>query len=246
MDKPVVYYEVRAQEDPSTGGQIYVPAIVEREEAVTLEQIVARAIDRGLIAGLKVNAAKSIADGIARQMYEEFSNGRGVRFGDYFSCRLYLTGTTDANGTLTAKNKIVVRFFNGTAFRLSRDMFAFSNIRGGDIPFIDFLISDSDDAARGTINPSSNILVNGYNLYKEGDAHCGLEFYEVDAQGIPAAEPTVLIDNTTALSMGPNLVTYTWNSGLAAKDKWYVVAKRSADGERWFKGAGKIVNVAQA
>ena len=72
MDKPILFYDVRVQTSRVTGGTLYLPAIVEREEAVPLDVIIERAIDRGLIAGIKPSAAKQIADAIAQQMYEEF------------------------------------------------------------------------------------------------------------------------------------------------------------------------------
>ena len=84
MAKPILYYQVRQQVNRSTGATILVPAIVEREQAVPLEEIIARAIDRGLIAGVKPSAAKQIAVAVASQMYEEFRQGRGVKFGNYF------------------------------------------------------------------------------------------------------------------------------------------------------------------
>ena len=116
----------------STGrGTLYLPAIVEREQAVPLDEIIHRAIDRGLIAGVKETYASQIAEALAQQMYEEFRLGRGVKFGSYFYARLYLDGTTDASGNLTAKNGINVRFVNGNSFKLERDMFSFSNINGG-------------------------------------------------------------------------------------------------------------------
>ena len=34
MDKPILFYEVRVHQNRITGGPVYVPAIVEREEAV--------------------------------------------------------------------------------------------------------------------------------------------------------------------------------------------------------------------
>ena len=57
MDKPVQFYEVRVHQNRITGGPVYVPAIVEREDAVPLDEIIRRAIDRGLIAGIKPSAA---------------------------------------------------------------------------------------------------------------------------------------------------------------------------------------------
>ena len=53
MDKPILFYEVRPQVNRATGATILVPAIVEREQAVPLYEIIRRAIDRGLIAGVK-------------------------------------------------------------------------------------------------------------------------------------------------------------------------------------------------
>ena len=44
----------------------------------------------------------------------------------------------------TGANGINVRFVNGAGFRLTMDMFSFSNINGGDIPGTDFLISEAD------------------------------------------------------------------------------------------------------
>ena len=99
MDKPILFYDVRVQTSRVTGGTLYLPAIVEREEAVPLDVIIERAIDRGLIAGIKPSAAKQIADAIAQQMYEEFRAGRGVKFGNYFYARLYLDGTSDSDAS---------------------------------------------------------------------------------------------------------------------------------------------------
>ena len=71
MDKPIIFYAVRPQVNRATGGTIYVPSIVEREEIVPLDEIVRRAIDRGLIVGIKDSAAKSIADAVARLPHDQ-------------------------------------------------------------------------------------------------------------------------------------------------------------------------------
>ena len=42
--------------------KICIPQIFERNQVLTLEEVVTEAIDRGFIAGLKSSAAKSIAD----------------------------------------------------------------------------------------------------------------------------------------------------------------------------------------
>ena len=245
MDKPIIFYEVRPQTNRSTGETILVPAIVEREQTVPLAEIIRRAIDRGLIAGVKETYAAQIADAIAQQMYEEFRNGRGIKFGTYFYARLYLDGQTDQNGNLTAKNGINVRFQSGASFKLTLDMFSFSNVNGGDIPGTDFLISDVDGAERGKLKPNAQINLNGVNLYKEGDLGTKLSCYEIDeATGDVAEEPTAEVTSFT--SKGPNLLTFPWVSSLVPGKSYWVVPSRSADGERWFTGSGKSASVLAA
>ena len=243
MDKPILFYAVRQQANRATGGVLYVPAIVDREDVVTLEEVVRRAIDRGLIVGVKESAAKSIADAVARQMYEEFKEGRGVKFGNYFYARLYLDGTTDANGRLVAgRNGINVRLVQGAAFKLALDMFSFSNIAGGDIPGADFLISDEDGAERNLLIPSAGILLNGVNLYAEGDAGTKVQFFEIDqTTGEVATEPTAEVTSFT--TRGPNLLTFAWPAALVAGKAYNAVPLRSADGSRWFTGKGRDVSV---
>ena len=243
MDKPIVFYAVRQQVNRVTGGTIYVPSIVEREEIVPLDEIVRRAIDRGLIVGIKDSAAKSIADAVARQMYEEFRQGQGVRFGNYFHARLYLDGTTDANGRLVAgRNNVNVRLVQGTAFKLTLDMFAFSNVAGGDIPGVDFVISDADGAERDLLLVGATLMLNGVNLYAEGDLGTKVQFFALDpATGDPAAAPSAEV--TDFASKGPNLLTFAWPAALEGGRSYRVVPLRSADGARWFTGQDHDVAV---
>ena len=242
MDKPILFYDVRVQTSRVTGGTLYLPAIVEREEAVPLDVIIERAIDRGLIAGIKPSAAKQIADAIAQQMYEEFRNGRGVKFGNYFYARLYLDGTSDSDGKLTSANGINVRFANGTGFRLTMDMFSFSNVNGGDIPGTDFLISEADGAERGILIPSENVILNGVNLWRDGDAGTKVGFYAIDSvTGEVADEPTAEVTNFE--TKGPNALKFAWPSALAQGASYMAMPSRSADGERWYTGTGKTVTV---
>ena len=244
MDKPILFYEVR-QQTLRSGEIVFVPAIVDREPSIPLDEIIIRAIDRGLIAGLKPSAAKQVADAIALQMYDEFRQGRGVKFGTYFYARLYLDGTTDANGRLSAdKNRINVRFSNGTSFRMSLDMFSWSNVEGGDIPGTDFLISDVDGAQRGQLKPNAAIMLNGVNLYKEDDLGTKVVFYAVLADGAVADEPTAEITSFT--SRGPNLLTFAWVAALEVGKTYMAVPSRSADGDRWFEGTGKTCSVVAA
>ena len=242
MDKPILFYEVRVHQNRITGGPVYVPAIVEREEAVPLETVIERAIDRGLIAGIKPSAAKQIADAIAQQMYEEFRAGRGVKFGNYFYARLYLDGTSDSDGKLTGANGINVRFANGTGFRLTMDMFSFSNVNGGDIPGTDFLISEADGAERGILLPAKPVILNGVNLFKEGDAGTKVGFYEIDPVTGDIAD-TATAEITAFETKGPNALKFAWPSALAQGAAYMAVPSRSADGERWYTGTGKTATV---
>jgi len=242
MDKPILFYDVRVQTSRVTGGTLYLPAIVEREEAVPLDVIIERAIDRGLIAGIKPSAAKQIADAIAQQMYEEFRAGRGVKFGNYFYARLYLDGTSDSDGKLTSANSINVRFVNGSGFKLTMDMFSFSNVNGGDIPGTDFLISEADGAERGVLIPDENVILNGVNLWRDGDAGTKVGFYGIDpVTGEISDEPAAEV--TSFETKGPNALKFAWPSALAQGAAYMAVPSRSADGERWYTGTGKTVAV---
>jgi hypothetical protein len=242
MDKPILFYDVAVHTNRLTGGFVYVPVIVEREQAVPLDEIIKRAIDRGLIAGIKPSAAKQIADATAQQMYEEFKAGHGVKFANFFYARLYLDGTSDATGRLTSANGINVRFQNGTGFKLTRDMFTFSNVNGGDIPGTDFLISEADGAERGILVPDANAILNGVNLWKDGDAGTKISFYAVDAEtGEVDEEPTAVVTNFA--TKGPNALKFAWISSLVAGRTYMAVPARSADGERWFTGTGRTATV---
>ena len=245
MEKPILFYEVRPQTNRATGATVLVPAIVDREQAIPLDEIIRRAIDRGLIAGIKPSAAEQVADAVAQQMYEEFRQGRGVKFGNYFYARLYLDGTSDSDGRLTAANGVNVRFVNGAGFKLTMDMFSFSNVNGGDIPGTDFLISEADGAERGILLPDENVILNGVNLWRDGDAGTKVGFYGIDpATGEIEDEPAVEV--TSFETKGPNALKFAWPSALVQGAAYMAVPSRSADGERWFTGTGKTVTVKEA
>ena len=247
MEKPVLFYEVRQHLNRITGAPVYVPAIVEREPAVPLDEIIRRAIDRGLIAGLKTSAAKQVADAIAQQLFDEFSQGRGIRFSSYFYARLYLSGTSDSNGTLSEANGngINVRFQSGPSFKLTMDMFSFSNVDGGAIPSVDFLISDVDGAQRGVLKPTAQVNLNGVNLYQDGDLGTKVSFYGTD-EATSAVADTATAEVTAFTSRGPNLLTFAWPSALVGGKTYLAIPSRSVDGERWYVGTGKQVAVLPA
>ena len=245
MAKPILYYVVRSQVNRVTGGQILVPSIVEREQSIPLDEIIVRAIDRGLIAGVKPSAAAQIAVAMVSQMYEEFKQGRGVKFGNYFYARLYLDGTSNSDGKLTDDNHINVRFVAGTAFKLTRDMFSFSNVEENDIPSIEFVISEADGAERDELLPSEAVNLNGYNLWKDGDEDTKVSFFEVNTTtGEVATEATAEVG--TFETEGPNVLAFAWPAALVAGKTYMVYAKRSADGVRYFTSAGKSIIVQEA
>ena len=219
-------YTVRQQTNRATGSVVYVPAIVERPESVSLEEIVSKAIDRGLIVAIKPNAAKGVADGVARQMLEEFKQGNGVKFGDYFYARLYLDGTTDGNGTLVAdKNGINVRLYKGDGFKLKLADFSWSNVDSGNIPAVDYAISDADGALRSMLIPGETVLLNGTNLFAEDDDSQAVEFVEVLPEGSTDTPETATV--TEFIAAGPNLLSFALPNTLTAGKAFTVQAKRT-------------------
>ena len=236
MDKPIIYYEVKPQVSRVTGETMWLPQIVQREQTVPLDEIIRRAIDRGLIVGIKPSAAEPIASAICQQMFEEFKQGRGVKFGNYFYARLYLDGQSDASGSLTAANGINVRFVNGSAFRLTMDMFSFSNVATNDIPKAEFLLSAADNAERGYLISGESIQVNGVNLYRDGDESTKVEFFAIDPEtGIASDTPAATV--TAFANRGPNQLVFGWVGALVTGRKYQAVPSRSADGVRWFTGS---------
>ena len=154
----------------------------------------------------------------------------------------YLDGTTDSDGKLTSANSVNVRFQQGTGFKLTMDQFSFSNINGGEIPGTDFLISEADGAERGILIPSENIILNGVNLWKDGDMGTKVSFYLID-QTTGEASDTAAAVVTNFLTEGPNALKFAWPSSLASGASYLAVPARSADGERWYEGSGKAASV---
>ena len=221
MDKPILFYEVRVHQNRITGGPVYVPAIVEREEAVPLDVIIERAIDRGLIAGLKTTAAHGIAEGVAAQIAREFTLGRGVQFGQYFYGRPYLSGTVDANGRVTSANRINVRLYKGEAFRLTLDDFSFTFDGAGDAVKIDSIYGDTTDAGGNTYGQlvaGAPVKINGRNLYAAGDTDKVL----FDEAGGGA---TVAVEDFATQSA--DMLSFAWPAGLVAGKAYRVTVERT-------------------
>ena len=244
MAKPKLYYEVRQTVSRTTGQPVFWPAIIDRDQSITLEDVIKNAIDRGVIAGLKVSAAKQIADAVCQQMYEEFKGARGVKFGNYFYARLYLDGQSDDTGKLTSENRINVRFVNGAGFKLDRSDFSFEFANSDVIPSLQFLINDADGAERDMI-ASDTIMVNGNNLYAADDTATHLAFYAVNSEtGAVSPTPAYEVDTADFTSRGPNLLVFSPQSPIAA-GKYMVRATRTLiDGKTYESGNHEITVIA--
>ena len=241
-DKPELKYTVKQLPNRATGGVLYVPAIVERDETIPLDEIIIRAIDRGLIAGIKPTAAKSIANAIALQMYEELSNGRGVKFGNYFAARIYLDGVSDGDGTLLAnRNHVNVRLFPGTGFKLSLASFSWNFVQGGNIPKVDWYISDADEAERNILQSGAAVQILGVDLSSERDAAKKVTFTEKAAEGTP--QVVEVADFTLA---GPNLVTFAWPASLVTGKEYGVTFDRVIGGTTYRSNVVEVAVVPAA
>ena len=211
-------YTVRTTQAPGETEPSTIPVLVDRRQPTSLTAVVENAIDRYLIAGLKASAAEGIADGIARQLAYEFARGRSISFGQFFYGRPYLSGTVDANGQLTAENKINVRLYKGEDFKLTLDDFSFTFEDGGNMPKIDFVVSEGG-GTRGEITAGAEIRINGRMLHLDGDSNTAT-FTEVGGAG----QPVVVNDFTNA---GPDLLSCAFPSGLIAGKKYSVVVIRT-------------------
>lgn len=168
MAKPVINYKGYVTENPAdrTGAKICIPQIVDRNQVQTLEQIVADAIDRGLIAGLKSSAAKSIADGTMIQLGKALNGGTGVIFGEFFAVRPYLTGTIEnLLAPITSANKLRVRFVPGSAYKLDGKDFSFHNVTESEsVPEITDVVPTFVGAESGTWSADYALNIIGGHL----------------------------------------------------------------------------------
>ena len=239
-DKPELKYTVKQLPNRATGGVLYVPAIVERDETIPLDEIIIRAIDRGLIAGIKPTAAKSIANAIALQMYEELSNGRGVKFGNYFSARVYLDGTSDGNGTLLAiRNRVKVKLFPGTGFKLSLDSFSWNFTQGGNIPKVDWYISDAQEAERNLLQSGCTVQIMGQDLSSDRDAAKKVTFTEKVEEG----QTPQVVEVTGFTFVGPDMVTFAWPASLVTGKEYRVAFDRVIGGTTYRSNVVEVAAV---
>ena len=235
--KAKLVYTVRSTRAPGETRDTIVPVIVDRLNPTELETVVENCIDRGLIAGLKPTAAHGIAEGVAAQIANEFSKGRGVKFGDYFYGRPYLSGTVDANGRLNATNGINVRLYKGASFKLALEDFTLSFDGAGDAVKVDFVFGDYDGAGgntRGTVVSNAPVVIQGRNLWSAGDTN-KVYFNELDGEDE--------VEVSAFTSQGDGLLAFAWPSGLTVGKRYAVTVERTDANGITRSATGKYVDV---
>ena len=235
--KTKLSYTVRSTRAPGETRDTIVPVIVERLNPVELETVVENCIDRGLIAGLKTTAAHGIAEGVAAQIAREFSQGRGVQFGQYFYGRPYLSGTVDANGRLTSDNRINVRLYKGEAFRLTLDDFSFTFDGAGDAVKIDSVYGDTTSAGGNTygqVVQGAPVKINGRNLYAAGDT---------DKVLFAEAGGGSTVEVTDFATQSADMLSFAWPAGLVPGRSYEVKVERTDVNGVTRTGTGKRVVV---
>ena len=235
--KTKLAYTERSTRAPGETRVVIVPVIVERLNPVELETVVENCIDRGLIAGLKTTAAHGIAEGVAAQIAREFSQGRGVQFGQYFYGRPYLSGTVDANGRLTSANGINVRLYKGDDFKLKLGDFSFTFDGAGDAVKVDFIFGDYDGAGgntRGTVVSNAPVVIQGRNLWAAGDTN-KVYFNELDGEDE--------VEVSAFTSQGDGLLAFAWPSGLTVGKRYAVTVERTDANGITRSATGKYVDV---
>ena len=217
--KAKIAYTVREVTAPGETQPSTVPMIIDRSTTLPLAKLIANAIDRGLVAGLKPNAAEGIADGIAEQIYAEFSEGRGVAFGQFFYARPYLQGTVAPNGTLTnERNALVVAMYPGDDFKLDLDSFSFTFEGKDDAPHMNYVVSNEAGGLRGELVQHADIVGQGQRLCLDGDT-LALVF---EGNG-------GTVEVSTFSNSGPDQFKCEWPNGLVPGKKYKAYVIRTAE-----------------
>ena len=90
--------------------------------------------------------------------------------------------------------------------------------------------------------PGAAVILNGVNLYRDGDAGTKVEFYGIDPV-TGEISGTVAAEVASFETKGPNALKFAWPAALEQGKAYFAVPSRSADGELWFTGAGKSAAV---
>ena len=155
-------YVIRPVTAPGEARPSLVPVIVNRIPSRPLSAVISNAIKNNLIAGLQPSAVGGIAAGLADQIYDTLCDGRGVRFGSFFYVRPYLTGVTDANGTLRRKeNGIDATVVAGPDFALTLDDFSLHFTGKDDQPKVSAVKYNAEGSDNGFVKKGTKTLVYG-------------------------------------------------------------------------------------
>ena len=204
-NKTKMKFKTVAMRDPSDPTKsVFVPTICDRSDPLPLSRVITAAINEGRIAGLKANAAKSVAEGICDQIYEKLKEGNGVEFERYFNVKLFLDGTVQdaAAGLTSERNKVNIRLMPGPDFKIGLDAFSWSNVANDMAATLEYIIGAND--VRGQILRGGAISVEGSGF---GSTSEGVTVTFTFEGGEPVAG--------AVLHVGPNRVEVAWPSALA-------------------------------
>ena len=117
--KPEIRYDVRNATPPGQEETTFYPAIVTTLPVKSMDDIVKDMEETGRIPGLRAVAVQGLLDpALMEQVYRCLAMGYSIDFGAFF-IRLYLTGTTNPSGTLSAEeNTITAEFIIKEAYAL--------------------------------------------------------------------------------------------------------------------------------
>lgn len=224
MAKPIIRWRPVRMKDPSNrNNTVVVPTIVDRSQPIDLTDLAYAAIDTGRIPGLKTSAAKAIGEGLAEQIGATLERGAGVKFGNYFYVRPYLSGTIDPSAkTLGEENKLNVRLSPGEGLKLDKGQYSFENVSlTGEEPRIDYLVNAGTGAGeRGVINPALPVLAIGAflnsPLYTDYHAYVSSEDGTTDEEAVIASANETVIQFRDDAFSGLDAGAYRVN--LVGKD----------------------------
>lgn len=218
--RPVVEYSVKDVATTEEGAAFFggglAPYIVNRPPLAGLDDVVEAAIDRGLIAGVKSAAAREIADGIMTQVMDELRDGNGVAFGGFFTARPFLTGTTDAAGTLGEDNSLHVKLTAGDGFGIDRGSFRWRFVAASDRPRVKYAESYAAGAEKDRLQRGKPVQIHGEALVAGGDS-----VFSLVAGGVETVMAATAV-------RGPQLVVCEWPASLEATGPAVLAVKTSA------------------
>ena len=205
--KKTLKWDIGHAVDGTTDTDLLVPRIVDRAQPVNLEELVYNAIDTGRIAGLKPSAAGAIADALCEQIGSTLMSGRGVKFGDYFYVRNYLTGTVAGlKAPLTEENKLSTRLIAGESLKIDKGNFSLSYASAQPRPEISEVLADTLDAVNNEIVKTKAFYVIGRNFTWAAGSTAKLSWGEGD-------DATSV--NITPTMTGPEQLKFAWPAALA-------------------------------